>query len=235
MKTEKPVFIIALVCMLLGIMISIQFRANLKSPGSLSVDRWSELTVQLDHLRQQNASLSQEVINLREKLMRGFSSSTIKEEANKYGLAAGVTHVKGTGIIVTLRDNADLPLSAGNPDDLIVHDWQLLFLVNELRAAGAEAISINGERMVSASEIRCAGTNVLINMNRVFSPFEIRAIGDPESLESALRIRGGEYDALTLSGIDVKIDKRSIVEIPAFKGDMKYKYAQPDYRQKGGL
>ena len=65
----------------------------------------------------------------------------------------------------------------------IIHDDDLLRVINELRAAGAEAIAINGERIVAMSEIRCAGPTLSVNNNRSAPPYEIKAIGNPNNLE----------------------------------------------------
>jgi len=72
----------------------------------------------------------------------------------------------------------------------------LLKLVNELNAAGAEAIAINDERIIATTEIRNAGNYIVINTNRYSAPFEIKAIGNPDTLEAALKLLGGVADDL---------------------------------------
>ena len=76
--------------------------------------------------------------------------------------------------------------STDDPNRYIIHYENLLYLVNDLRNAGAEGISINGQRIVVSSEIRCVGNVILVNTTRLAPPFEISAIGDPKALELSL-------------------------------------------------
>lgn len=228
------VSIIAAVCLILGIMLAMQFKANLESPTNLTSDRWAELTVQMDNLRKERDALAEEVLTLREKLAQSAAGSSSKagaamrEELAKMNMIAGLTPVRGPGIIVVLQDSpAELQLGT-DPNNYLIHDYDLLNIVNELKAAGAEAISINGQRLVASSEIRCAGPTIMINATRIASPFEIRAIGDPATLESSLRLRGGYVEQMELWGARVKIQRQENIEIPAYKGSIKFEYAKPD-------
>ena len=97
--------------------------------------------------------------------------------------------------------------------------------LNELRAAGAEALSINGERILATSEIRCAGPTISINNTKKAAPFEIKVIGDPDTLENALKMPGGAVDQSAFYGIDVSIKKSNKLMIEKYKGANTYKYA----------
>ena len=112
-------------------------------------------------------------------------------------------------------------------DSAIIHDSDIRTVVNELFASGAEAISINGERLVSTSSIRCVGPTVLVNNTRLSIPFEITAIGDSKTLEAGLIVKGGIVDTLTPWGIDIKITRHTKVEVPAYRGFSSFKYAEP--------
>ncbi len=83
---------------------------------------------------------------------------------------------------------------------ILIHDEDLLKLVNELKAAGAEAITVNEQRVVASTEIRCAGPTISVNNNRISPPYVIQAIGDPAGLESALKMRGVALLKLCNSG-----------------------------------
>ncbi|NLV15795.1 MAG: DUF881 domain-containing protein [Syntrophomonadaceae bacterium] len=223
----------AIVCLILGVMLAIQFRANENSPVNPSVDRWAEITIQLDNLRTERDALADEVISLRAKLEETAShqqSDAIKalnEELIKANMAAGLIPVRGAGVIVTLNDSPQVLQPGDNPNLGLVHDEDLLKVVNELKAAGAEAISINGNRLISTSEIRCAGTTILVNVNRIAPPFVINAIGNPETLKSSLLITGGHLKYIENFGIQYQIQNVDSVEVPAYKGAVKYEYAQP--------
>ena len=141
-------------------------------------------------------------------------------------MAAGLLPVHGQGIIVTLNDSARSPEMGEDPNALLVHDVDILNVVSELKASGAEAISVNEERIIAMSEIRCAGTTILVNTNKIAPPFIIKAIGDPQMLESGLTIKGGVAQKLKDYGLQVQIQKYNNVEIPAYTGVVKTKYSQ---------
>lgn len=230
MRTKSAAASIALVCLVLGLMISYQYKASTSEPSTASSYRWSEQTVELENLRKQNDALVNEVVSLRSKLAMTDSNqqtAALKDELAKANLSAGLLPVVGSGIIVTINDSSSALLAGDDPNDYIVHDWNLLFIINELKAAGAEAISVNGERITASSEVRCAGPTILINLTRLTPPFEIKATGNATALESSLRLKGGEIEALILRGIKVNIQKADYIEIPAFRGAVKYEYSKP--------
>lgn len=233
MKFKGAQVSIAVVCLILGIMLAVQFRSNENSPRNLSGDRWTEITVQLDNLQRERDFLAEEVLSLREKLedaasnQQGNTVKALNEELVKASMAAGLVAVKGKGIIVTLNDSPRGLQPGEDPNLYLIHDEDLLKVVNELWAAGAEAISINGHRLVTNSEIRCAGTTILVNVNKIAPPFVINAIGDPEILETSLRIKGGWLSYLENFGIQSQIQPSDSIEVPAYKGSMKFQYAQP--------
>ncbi len=223
----------AVVCLVLGIVLALQFRSNENSPRSLSSDRWTEITVQMENLRRERDYLAEEVLSLREKLEEAASSqegnavNALREELAKANMAAGLVAVRGKGIIVTLNDSPHVLQPGEDPNLYLIHDEDLLKVVNELWAAGAEAISINGHRLITNSEIDCAGTTILVNVNKIAPPFVIHAIGDPQVLESSLRIKGGWIETLQMWGIQVQIQPSDSVEVPAYKGSIKFQYAEP--------
>ena len=87
----------------------------------------------------------------------------------------------GEGIIITLEDN----------NYKNIERFDLISLVNELKLAGAEAISINDERVVSNTDIALINNRIiLVNSRRISSPYIVKAIGDKKYLESAITIKG---------------------------------------------
>ena len=112
-------------------------------------------------------------------------------------------------------------------EDVAAHEvGREVLVVNELRAAGAEAIAINGQRLTGTSEIRCAGPTLSVNNVRSSAPFEIRAIGDKKSLENALRMRGGVAETLGVWGIQLDIKASNDVYIPPYRGSIRQSYAR---------
>ena len=143
-------------------------------------------------------------------------------------MMSGSMALEGPGVIITIDDSskgAQELKKADDPNLYLVHDEDLLKVVNELRAAGAEAISLNGQRLTANSEIRCAGPTVSVNNVRSAPPFEIRAIGNIKDLENAVNMRGGVADTLKVWGIHMELASSGKVWIPAYKNVMRYKYA----------
>lgn len=138
---------------------------------------------------------------------------------------AGLVDLKGEGVVITLYDStstsSDLSLEAG-----LVHDTDLVAVVTELKAAGAEAISINGQRIIATTPIRCVGPTIQINSVKVAAPYHIKAIGNAQYLESALNIRGGIVSNLRSYGITIEITRQSDIQIEKYDGNFKLRTAE---------
>lgn len=147
-------------------------------------------------------------------------------EIKKSNKIIGLSEVKGPGVIVTLNDskvntnNTLLPTSL-----LVVHNIDILSVINELKNAGAEAISINNQRIVPTTSILCDGNVITINKVKVGAPFEIKAIGLPENL-SALERPGGYIELLRNDSIEVSLEKSKELTIPKYTGKLEYTYAK---------
>ena len=105
-----------------------------------------------------------------------------------------------------------------------MHDGDIMHVVNELFNAGAEAISINGQRVILTTAIECDGNVIKVNGNKTGAPFEILAIGYPEQL-AGLQRPGGYLEALVSRGLTVNLTKQNTVTIPKYTGTMKFSYA----------
>ena len=143
----------------------------------------------------------------------------------------GLSEVTGNGLIITINDNQDISLNSwfADPNLLLVHDTDLISVVNELKNAGAEAISINEQRLVTTSAIECDGNIIKVNGEKVGAPFTIKAIGLPEVLINVNRF-GGYLDNLRENrylkvSVEKMTDKKTIT-IPKYTGVMKFQYAQ---------
>ena len=141
-------------------------------------------------------------------------------------LQACLLPLEGPGIIIKMDDSNKLASSGENPNLYLIHDDDLLRVINELRAAGAEAISINGQRLIDTSEIRCAGPTLSVNNVRSSAPFEIHAIGEKNTLEKAIKMRGGVEDTLKVWGIQLEVETSDSVYVPPYKGEHSHVYAK---------
>ena len=140
--------------------------------------------------------------------------------------AACMTALVGEGVIITLHDSDKAAKLGENENAYIIHDDDLLRVVNELRAAGAEAVSINGQRLTALSEIRCAGPTLSVNNVRSSAPFEICAIGDKKTLNNAITMRGGIVDTLAVWKIKVEVETSDEIIIPPYEGVVPKSYAR---------
>ena len=148
--------------------------------------------------------------------------ASMKSELDKANLLAGLSDVRGEGVVITLKDSTDTELSV---EAGLVHDTDLTSIVTELKAAGAEAISINGHRVIATTAIRCVGPTIQVNSVKVASPFYIKAIGNSKYLESALNIKNGVADSLKAYGIEVDIKTDNSITIDKYDLALKLKYA----------
>lgn len=232
-KIENQISLI-LLCIILGVLMAVQFRTQKNIGFSLSSSRVEELTLMLKEAEKERDALKLDIGSLRTQLSDYEKAASegksmmeaINQELEKARTLAGLTKLRGPGVIVYLEDS-DLKASPGeDPNIFIVHYEDLLQIINELFSAGAEAVSLNEQRIIANSEIRCAGPTILINGVRIASPYEISAIGDTKTLESALNMRGGIVEMLKAVGIKVNILERSRIIIPAFLGSVTFRYAK---------
>ena len=143
----------------------------------------------------------------------------------------GLSEVTGNGLIITIDDNQDISLNnwLADPNLLLVHDSDLISVVNELKNAGAEAISINEQRLITTSAIECDGNIIKVNGEKIGAPFTIKAIGLPEVLINVDRF-GGYLDYLRETrylkvSVERVTDKKTIT-IPKYTGVIKFQYAE---------
>ena len=214
-------WLIALVCVLIGFMVAVQFRTAQDAKGSLSQQRIEEISDRLLQTEHGRDELSEEL----HKMQTAAASTDNQQDKDLLRYRAALVPLEGEGVIVRMDDSTKPAKAGENPNLYVIHDDDLLRVVNELRAAGAEAIAINGQRLTGTSEIRCAGPTLSVNNVRSSAPFEIRAIGDKKSLENALRMRGGVAETLGVWGIQLDIKASNDVYIPPYRGSIRQSYA----------
>ncbi len=204
-------------------------RINTFDPDQATRIRSGTLDVQAEYQK-----LSSEVTKLREETTK-FQNAAANESGQAKLLnkslqdakkLAGLTELEGPGISITLRDNlkgkSDSPII-----DTVVHDTDVLRVVNELWNAGSEAISVNGHRVVTGTNFRCVGSVMLVNNIQCASPITIQALGDPKTLMGAMNLPGGIiYEIKDSGGAGmVQIDSIKKMRLPAYAGSTTYKFA----------
>lgn len=176
-----------------------------------------------EKLYEEYENQAQELEEQRKKVVESDSSLAKREERVKgNNKLLGNTDVTGNGVVIVLADNHgisnELPLLATDVSEYVLHYIDLIQVVNSLKNAGAEAISINGQRIVSTTAIVCIGNVISINGEKVANPFEIRAIGDQEKLYGGVTMLGGYIEILQKYGLVQSVEKRENIEIPKYIG-----------------
>ncbi len=187
---------------------------------------YNDLSNERDGLADQPATAQKELEDYRQAAASGEGSEALRQEVDYLSMVAGLTDVEGPGVMVVLQDST-AENTTGDEADYLIHDSDLLSVINELRDAGAQALSLNGQRILATSEIRCAGSVVLINGQRVTAPFVIYAIGDPTTLHNALTMRGGVVDVLSQWKIQVNVTMSEKLLIEKYSGSIATNYLTP--------
>jgi len=146
------------------------------------------------------------------------------EELSYYKLISGDTAVRGEGVVVTVDDGTRELYEGEDPNTVLVHDMDILFIINELNRSGAEALSVNGQRIVNDTSIACSGYTIRINDQFFARPFEIRAIGDSKRMAAALIGPEGYGTLLQDYGVIFRLTIREDLIIPKYTEPQSYKY-----------
>lgn len=235
MKNKKVISIVlGLMCFALTLGICVQLK-TVKGSNTVISQNYEENNLRAEVLRYKEKydnkykeleRAEEELEEERQKSTENNSYLEQKEEEIKQGnKIIGMTEVTGPGVIVTLSDSKKDASTALNVSDLLVHDADVLSVINELKNAGAEAISINDQRLVPTSSIVCGGNIIEINGEKVGAPFEIKAIGLPEQL-AALSRPGGYLEILKKATVGVDLKKSNSITIPKYTGVIAYKFVQ---------
>lgn len=193
MKLNSKNVVLMVIFLILGTVISIQLRSIVSinaDKASQSIDNINKLESELD-IQKEAVRKLQEQVDKKEIKREEYRNNTIKNTNSSYlsslkkqldevRFKSGLTDVKGNGVIITL-DDAEARIT-DDMDTLIIHDMDIVKLLNELKKAGAQAISVNNERVVSITEQVCAGPTIRVNKRKYAAPFEIKAIGNKDDL-----------------------------------------------------
>ena len=220
-KPQPWVLPLTFVCLALGALIALMMRIS-TSELDLANARPEDLIAKIRNLQSTNNDLEDQNKKLRsekDELLNSIASGrqNITEEMNTLRLRAGTTAVEGRGIVISIDDTTVTKpdIAALNDSAVLTHDVDLLMLVNELRAAGAEAIAINDQRVTAGTEIRCVGPVINVNKRQIGPPFVITAIGKPDDLAGAVNLPFGVLDQLKQLGIQASVMKRDKLHLPA--------------------
>ena len=230
------VFSLTAICFLFGGLLAFGAR-SVQAVRENEIEKKENLALQQEQLDKAKSTLARE-IKAREDSEASLNAAKIQlaasgkmtaaqvkklsAEMKKLQALLGLTPVNGPGIVIRLSDNPDASKNAG-PDagpflPGIIHDFDLLQVVNELRNSKAEAIAINGVRITGFTPIRCVGAPIYINYEPKPAPFEIEVVGNADDLQNAMSMPGGILENLKNQTLGVKIHQEENLSLPAATG-----------------
>lgn len=233
--------LLSCLCVLLGAMMSLVVKD--KAPvraGSEEVtieriqgllDQRASLTGQRDALMSRVQGLEAEITAYeRQAAQDNTQMQQLVERKDQMRMEAGFTKVTGPGVEITLDDRnmEGMLIDPYTISSYIVHDSDLLEVINELKAAGALAVEVNGARIIGSTRVSCGGPTINVGPEQRFTPpFVIHAVGDPDKLTKQFDSPDSIYQLLLLFGLRFEIKKMDSIEIPAYLGNREFTYAQP--------
>jgi uncharacterized protein YlxW (UPF0749 family) len=232
-KRRSPAILVA--AMLMAFLAVLAFRVRPADPETRLPARY-RLADLIEQQQQSALQLREEVARLRAQVdaeraagagLEGGAAQQAEIVADTSTIA-GLSAVTGPGLEVTLTDSklAAAP-GGGNVNDLVIHSQDVQAVVNALWRSGAEAISINGQRLVSTSAVLCVGNTLLLNGTVHSPPYAIKAVGaSRDRFETDRLVRRLKQDAGTF-GLGFSVTRQAKLELPAYRGSTKFTYARP--------
>ena len=223
----------AIVVGLLAFLLTVDLRTQ-DTASKINASRRSELAAIVAERQKTTAALESRLSQLRAQLAAiaasagGAQLQRLQAAMASVEAASGTTPLSGPGLIVRLSD-APATGQSSNQTDSRIQDVDLQEVVNALWDAGAEAISINGQRLVGTSAIRNAGNAVLVNFRVLTSPYEVDAIGGASSMQSSFLASDIAHHFKTweqVYGLGFSVERPSTVQVPAYNGIVHFRYAQ---------
>ncbi|MBV6457533.1 MAG: hypothetical protein HONBIEJF_00646 [Fimbriimonadaceae bacterium] len=220
---------ISLMTLLLGLMMSaawITTDTRDKRLSTMAPDQRTRIATGSIDVQTEYSKLLAEVTKLRNentKLQNSFSDTTeqtkvLNESLQETKKFAALTEVEGAGLVISLMDDTSERIDAP-VDATIIHDIDVLRVVNELWNAGSEAIAVNGHRVGPRSSFRCVGSVILVDNVQIASPVIVEAIGNADTLLGAMKLPGGILQELrTTSSNMVKIELAKKLRLTAYAG-----------------
>ncbi|AZQ33333.1 DUF881 domain-containing protein [Streptomyces cyaneochromogenes] len=222
-RVTRAQLIVALLLFGLGFGLAVQVASNSDGDSALRGARQEDLVRILDELDDRTQRLEDEKQGLEKQRDELENSSNQAEEARRQtvekerqlGILAGTVAAQGPGITMTIDDTKGT-----------VEADMLLDAIQELRAAGAEAIQVNGVRVVAGTYLTDSGNSVSVDGNKINAPYRFKVIGKPQDLEPALNIPGGVVQTLEKEQATVTIERSDKIVVDALRAAKRPDYAR---------
>ena len=230
MKNNEATIFVFIASIIIGLLIAMNIGFDGKN-NFLDVKQYDVAYNERTKLYSDLNNLKQQYYNASEKLKKYDSGDVkkykvleeIQNEVNQNNIILGKSDVQGPGVRITLEDGTgnfgDYPTMAQ-----LIHDLDIVKVINDLRNAGAEAISVNGQRIIYDNYGLCAGSNIDMNGIKIVPPFYISAIGNQDVLYNYLTMEETHIKSLMLRKVKVNIVKVNNIQILGYDGNIKYKF-----------
>jgi uncharacterized protein YlxW (UPF0749 family) len=217
------------ISMILGSLVAIQFKSQVDTRQLSPSRRVENLVFMLKSTEKANQQLAEQVTQLQERLHQIQAGEPLVGSpalvADQQSVAA-YPAMEGPGLVVSLEESsAENKMEDGT--SAVVHAEDLLKIINELRAGGAEAVALNGHRLTEVSEVVTAGQHIMVNGQAINAPYKILAIGPANEMKTTLALRGGVTEYLQFYGIEVKPKYEKRIEVPRADSLAEFKFAKP--------
>ena len=208
---------LVIIYLLIGVFLGLYLKTGKEFFEPLSINKMKETSTKIKNLKAEINSINEELekqdkkLETLEKLVKNDSEflKFLKDEKVFYEMISGDVDLEGAGIVLTItEESVDRPVKRTD----VIHDSDLLRIINDLRTSGAEAISINDLRVYSRTGVKCNGPVVRLNGRTKGAPFIIKAIGNSDKLYSAIKSPGTFASILeTINPIKLEIEQKEKV------------------------
>lgn len=234
-KVKKVNIILLTFSILLGFMVIIQLKQNVESYNlvtlrtiQVSKNEIANITKEIEDIGILIEEKKDEIKRIEDTKDESSAYSILNEELYKTKIASGFCDMEGPGIVIVMQDNQAAEIVGFDINDDLIHDIDILNILNDLRIAGAEAISINGQRIMPMSEIKCGGPNIKINGKSLATPFVIKAIGNPKTLYASVNAPSTYgYKLKNLYQINIETSIEDKIKISSYSGNFIFRNANP--------
>lgn len=222
----------------LGLLLSLAWQSPAGGSIRESIPQPARVWLSIERLEAEQRKLKATLAELRQELSQRQQAAaantdrleSLKVELDRQRFLAGLTSVRGPGLLVVL-DDSHAPIPAGaDANHYIIHEYDLRDVVNLMWMAGSEAIAVNDERLVSSTSIYCLGSTVMVNDTRLSPPYQVRAIGNPRVQQEYLRNPSYLQELKTkqrVYGLRFEVEGVSDMVLPAYTGGFLIQYARP--------
>lgn len=236
-KKEKTLIFIIMVILGIGLSLVTELSTGTREKVMSStefrnaIDHKTRLLKEIRNLNEKNKETEEKLYSYRFTTeVSGKVLEGIEKELTKNNLLSGYSDIEGPGIVITLSDG--VMTTGEDKDDMLnylrtIHNTDMLRIINELKLNGAEAIAINGQRVLETSEIYCSWAFITINNVKLPAPFVIEVIGDSASLDTYTKSDFGYVRMLGYRGVNISVDRLEKVMIPGMEQTSRPKYLKP--------